>query len=46
MVDLREEGDDTKAPSDYVIPIVMDTIFGIKRLPILTNNFEIKPIII
>ena len=46
MADLREEGTDTKALCDYATPTVMDTIFGIKRPLIPTNNFEIKLTII
>ena len=50
MVDLREEEVDTKIDTrvlrDYAIPIVMDTISRIRRPPIATNNFEIKPAII
>ena len=36
---------DTKVLHDYAIPIVMDTTFGIKKLPIPANNFEIKLVI-
>ena len=46
MVDPREKGDDTKAFHDYATLIVMDTIFGIRRLPILVNNFKNKLAII
>ena len=46
MADLREEGANTKALHDYATPIVMDTIFRIKRSLIPTNNFEIKVAII
>ena len=46
MTDPREERADTKALHDYAIPIVMETISGIRRLPIPANNFEIKPAII
>ena len=37
---------DIKALGDYNIPIVMDTIYGIRRLPMTINNFEINPVII
>ena len=46
MIDLKEEGADTKAFYDYATPTVMDTIFGIRKPLIPTNNFEIKPVII
>ena len=46
MVDLREEGVDTKKLNDYATLTIMDTIFGIKRPTIASNNFEIKLIII
>ena len=46
MVDRREERADTKALRDYAIPIVMETISGIRRPPIAANNFEIKLAII
>ena len=46
MADSREEGTDTKALHDFATPIVMDTIFKIRRSLILANNFEIKSTII
>ena len=46
MVDLRKEGAHTKALCDYATLTIMDTISGIKRSPITTKNFEIKPAII
>ena len=46
ITNSREEGANTKALHDYATPIVIDTIFGIGRPPILVNNFEIKPVII
>ena len=46
MDDLREEGVDTKALYDYVTLIVIDTNFRIKRPPIPTNIYKVKPIII
>ena len=46
MANLREEGVDTKALYDYATSTVMDTISGIRRPLIATNNFEINPAII
>ena len=46
MANRKDEGENTKALYDYIIPTVMDTIFGIKRLPIATNNFMINLTII
>ena len=46
MIDPRDKGVDAKALHDYATPIVMDTIFGIRRPLIPTSNFEIKPTII
>ena len=42
MVDLKEEEADTKALYDYATLTVIDTIVGIRRPLIPTNNFEIK----
>ena len=45
MAYLREKVD-TKALCDYGIPIVMDIVSNIRKLPIIANTFEIKPIVI
>ena len=36
----------TKAFGDYTIPTIINATSGIRRPPILANNFEIKPAII
>ena len=46
MVESREKGANTKVFYDYATPIVKDIIFGIKRLLMLANNYEIKLAII
>ena len=40
MADPREERVDTKALHDYVTPTIIDTIFGIKRLPITLRSSQ------
>ena len=46
MADIREKRANTKALHDSATLTIMDTIFGIRRPPILANNFEINLAII
>ena len=43
---MAEETTDTKTLCDYATPTVMGTSSGIRKPPVVANNFEIKPAII
>ena len=46
MAEIVENVDGERALWDYIVPLIMGSNESIQILPIIANNFEIKPITI